>query len=622
MAKKQSSANARNVHKRKFRRRAGPFCWLLSICAFGALAYFIFELIRLDILPVYMMIIICLVVILTTPLLIRFWLFRTRRPISRYFTGAIVVLMAAAYGLGGRYIADTSVMLDKVTDLTDKMANTVTVYAMVNAMDSEKDLDQADLGVMTEAEPQGTSGLLESLDKKGIHPNTIEYSSVFEMVDDLYNGNVAAIALPEQLHDALNEAANDENRYNALTTFTNTVDQYIYYTERDESMKNEPDPVSNIMRDPFAVLISGNDSYGTLNSVSRSDVNMLVAVNPQTAKILMVSLPRDTYTAITCKKSPSACESIDGQFDKLTHSGLFGVGATESSIEDLLDVPINYTVRLNFSSLINIVDAIGGVDVEVEPGLEVETFYANGTEGVKAGINHLNGERALAFARERHAYEDGDNQRVRNQQIVMKALIRSMISPSMVANYPKVMEALSTAFETNMSAKEIKRLITLELTRFPDWDIQSVSLMNTAATEYSPSNQSYSSVTLADTGQLETVHNLIMDVLEGRNIELPDIMASSSGVFHTSDGEGVPSQEIYTQLQTDYYDPYGGYQNEWSSYTQEEIPENGYEQQPEQPDLYDPYAPLDPSISQGGESEPDSDGYSHYSPDIFVEPLP
>ena len=131
---------------------------------------------------------------------------------------------------------------------------------------------------------------------------------------------------------------------------------------------------------------------------------MLVAINPKTAEILMVSLPRDTYTEITCKKNQTACEGLQGQFDKLTHSGLYGVGTTESTVEDLLDVPINYTVRLNFSSLINIVDAIGGIEVEVEPGLEVETFYANGTEGVKAGWNHLDGERALAFSRERHAY--------------------------------------------------------------------------------------------------------------------------------------------------------------------------------------------------------------------------
>lgn len=619
MAKKQVK------QKRKFRRRAGVICWILSLLLFIAMGYCIFELIRLDVLPVYMMILICLAMIILTLLLIRFWLFKTRRPVSRYFTGFLVLLFLAAYGIGGRYIADTSVMLDRVTDLTDKMANTVTVYAMVNNMDSERDLDGVTLGVMTQEEPEGTSGLLSELNKKGISPQTVEYESVYQMVDDLYNGQVAAIALPEQLHDALNEAANDENRYNALTTFTNVVDQYIYYTDRDETMKNPSDPVGNIMKDPFVVLISGNDSYGTLNNVSRSDVNMLVAVNPTTAQILMVSLPRDTYTEITCKKNPSACESLGGQADKLTHSGLYGVGTTESSVEDLLDVPVNYTVRLNFSSLINIVDAIGGIDVEVEPGLEVETFYSNGTEGVQAGINHLNGERALAFSRERHAYQDGDNQRVRNQQLVMKSLIRAMISPTMIANYPKVMEALSTAFETNMSAREIKRLITMELTRFPDWNIQSVSLMNSSSMEFSPSVQNYVSVTLADTGQLETVHNLIMDVLNGSPVNVPDIWSTSSGEFHVSEASGSGYQTEPEGYTSPYEENNSGqsYQDNVFDYSwseqQVDTPFGTLDQDQVSDELVNPdFGSHDADHNQDHES----DSQDHFVPDVYVEPLP
>jgi len=165
----------------------------------------------------------------------------------------------------------------------------------------------------------------------------------------------------------------------------------------------------------------------------------------------MISLPRDSYIPVSCKKNYNACAAVAGQSDKLTHTGWYGIGTTESTIEDYLGIEVNYTVRVNFSSLINIVDAIGGIDVYVEPGLEVDRFFANGTEGVKAGMNHLEGERALAFARERHAYLDGDLQRTKNQQIVLRAMLKRLLSPSMVMNYPKVMEALSTAFDTNMS---------------------------------------------------------------------------------------------------------------------------------------------------------------------------
>lgn len=549
--------------KRRFRRHAGLLCWLGGLLTAAALLYFIIELIRLDVLPMYMLLLVMLITLIVTFLVLRFWLIRSRRPVSRLFAGILAVCLLCVYVMGGRFVSETNQMLSAVTNLTEKVANTVTVYAMINNVEKPGELNGATMGVMSADEPQGTSGLLDQLSKQNVHPQTVEYTSVYEMVDDLYAGKVDTIALPEQFHDSLNEAANDENRYNALTTFTNVVDQYIYYTDRDESTINRSNPVNNTATDPFIVLISGNDSYGTLNTVSRSDVNMLAVVNPKTAQVLIVSIPRDTYTAITCKKNPNACASVSGQFDKLTHSGIYGIAATESTVEDLLDIPINYTVRLNFSSLINIVDAMGGVDVEVEPGLEVETFYANGTEGVQAGINHLNGERALAFSRERHAYIDGDNQRVRNQQILIKAIISRMMSPTMVTSYPQVMKALSTAFETNMSTREIKQLLTLELTRFPNWNIQSVALSNNSSMEYSPSVGDYTSVTVADAGQIAYVHDLIEEVLAGNPVTAEEAINYSSGYPYYTDVDMGTSGYDYSYSGQDTADDSG-----WSGYGQ------------------------------------------------------
>lgn len=622
MSSKKSSGK-RTVKKRKLRKRPGVLCWLAAAAVMAAMVFCLYELLKLNVLPVLMVIAVCLIAFLITFFLLRFWLLRSRRPVSRLIAGTLSVILGVGFLVGGRYLNDTDRMLENVTDLTDKVANTVTVYAMVDDYEDLGELKGKTLGVMSSSEPQGTSGLLEQIQKKGVNTNNIEFDNVYALVDALYSHSVDAIALPEQFHDALNEAANDENKYNALTTFTNVLDQYIYYTERDQVTLNPSDPVRNVTRDPFVVLISGNDSYGTLNSISRSDVNMLVAVNPKTAQILMVSMPRDTYMPITCKKNQSACASVSGQSDKMTHSGLYGVGATESSVEDFLDIPINYTVRLNFSSLINIVDAIGGVDVEVDPGLEVDTFYANGTEGVHAGTNHLDGERALAFSRERHAYVDGDNQRVRNQQIVMKALIRAMISPSMAANYPKVMQALSTAFETNMSAKEIKSLIAFELSRFPAWNIQSVAMVNEQSTEFSPALGDYAAVTLADTGQVQEVKALIQNVLNGGKVEPVDLNAYSSGQYAVETQNGpvntITDDEIYQSMQSGQYNSYQqdysySYGTDASSAWQSETTwDGGYAQDQS---TYDYSVTTEPDPSAGSHDE-----NQVIHPDITYEPL-
>lgn len=600
MATKNNPKKSAAARRRKKKLRwPGLLAWLLSFAAIGAAGYFVFQLIRINILPTVMLLVVLLIVVLLMIVCVMCWLLKTRRMWAKIVMGVIVCALGVSFGVGGYYLSATDEMFAQVTNLTDKQANTVSIYAMSETGLTEPGqlTEQSTLGTLPSMDAQGTQGAIEQLASKGAHPEQVEYSDPFSLVDALYAGEVTAIAFPEQYHDQVYEAANDYNKYNALTTFTNTIDTYIYYTDRDRSSINTPDPVANIMMDPFVVLISGNDSYGSIHTASRSDVNMLVCVNPSTAQILIVSIPRDTYTPITCKKNPTACESVSGEDDKLTHSGIYGVAATESTVEDLLDITINYYVRVNFSSLINIVDAIGGIDVEVEPGLEVDRFYANGTEGVHAGINHLNGERALAFARERYAYVDGDNQRIKNQQIVLKAMIRAMMSPQMVVNYPNVMKALSTAFDTNMSDQEIKSLITLELARFPDWNIQTFAIPGSSQTEYSASLQDLTSVTVVSQQALDTARDLIEALERGEMIDTASVQASLPAGVDTT--QPAPEEaDPYGQNavedpygQSDYRDPYGqsGYQDPYG--------QNGYADPNVQGGDYCTLYPWDPACA-------------------------
>lgn len=601
-------ASSKKSKKQNRRRRPGPLSWLLWLASVAGVVWFLYQLIRINILPGQLLLLLSGILVVLTTLLSMIWLVYTRRRFTKFIMGFLVCAIGAGSFVGGGMLQSTDDMFSQVTNLTDKQVNSVTIYAMKDSQITEpKQLGSTTtLGTASAVDLTGTTGMLNELEKAGASPQIVNYDNVYELVDALYNGEVNAIAFPEIAHDALYEQANDYNKYNALTTFTNVVDNYLYYTDRDPSSINRPDPVANIMTDPFTVLVSANDSYGTIGSNSRSDVNMLVTVNPKTAQVLMVNIPRDSYLPVSCKKNQTACEMVSGMEDKLTHTGLFGIGTTESTVEDAFGITINYYVRVNFSSLINIVDAVGGIDVEVEPGLEVETFYANGTEGVHAGTNHLDGERALAFARERHAYVDGDMQRIRNQSIVLKALLKSLLSPKMVVRYPEVMKALSTAFDTNMSANEIKSLLTLEVSRFPRWNLQSYALVGEPVEAWSPSAGQNLSVTMLNDAEIQKADALIRQVESGQTINLTqadqpvETDEYETNVNHNYIDNEVDHTDLYNQdgtvtqpIQSDpyggqdndsVYDPYGGY--------------GGYDDSDSHGTYADPYSPYEqPSTS-------------------------
>lgn len=580
--------------------------WLFVIILIAAIGYVGYEAFRLGIFSTMQLLIgygvLALVLVLFCCLLIK-------RYYHQWVKGVVMVLSLAiscVCGLGGYYLQTTGDFFASITmtdtnpltnkndpnaavinsaDVLNQMAMTVTTYAMQGSnIHSPSELNGQVVGVVSALDEQGTNGALDQLYASGVQLQLQQYDNAYALVDALYNNEVAAIIFPEQFHEELLDAANDFNQYNALTTFTNVVDQYIYYEPVPEEMKNPADEVPDITKDPFTILISGSDSYGNLSVTSRSDVNMLVSVNPVSHQVLMVSLPRDSYIPFSCKKNQTACAAVAGQNDKLTHSGMYGIGTTESTIEDYLGVEINYTVRVNFSSLINIVDAIGGIDVEVEPGLEVETFYANGTEGVHAGTNHLEGERALAFARERHAYLSGDNQRVINQQLVLKALLQKMMSPTMVVNYPNFIRALSTAFTTNMPGSQIKQLIGLEISSFPDWNIQSYALSGDSDTLFCPSMGVNASVLINYENTVTTAKELLQDLLAGETIDTTSLNSEAAEpnteTPETTDpNAGQGTEEYPIENQYPVYDyTYGQDQD------QNFVEEPGYED----PGYYDP----------------------------------
>ena len=267
----------------------------------------------------------------------------------------------------------------------------------------------------------------------------------------------------EELHDELiflsnsnYEILKDENR--AFRKNTRILFSIPVAVKSDDFAKR-----INVTEDPFNIYISGVDTRGDISELSRSDVNMLVTVNPETREILLTSIPRDSYVELHTYE----------MMDKLTHSGIYGVDETIKTVEDWLGVEINYYFRVNFKMLVSLVDAIDGITVDVPKAFKSTYWNYSFTEGE----NQLDGKAALAFVRERKSLEGEDEERGRNQQRVLKAIIKKVTgSKVLLTNYASILDAVESQMETSLSNKEISSLVKMQLNDMSKWTIKTISI--------------------------------------------------------------------------------------------------------------------------------------------------
>ena len=236
---------------------------------------------------------------------------------------------------------------------------------------------------------------------------------------------------------------------------------------------------TDVSKKPFIIYLSGVDTRGSskIQEKALSDVNMVVIVNPKTEKILMVNVPRDYYLPL---------EGDKNKMDKLTHAGSKGVSCSMKTLEALFDIEFNYYAKVNFKSVVDIVDHLGGITVDSD--VAFSSCFAL-TEDVyyhfKKGENKLTGLSALAFARERESLAGGDRDRGKHQQMVIKAIIEKATSPSNLtpSKISKFVDCITENTNTNISYDEISTLVKLQLDKMPSWDIQSTSVDGTGSTE-------------------------------------------------------------------------------------------------------------------------------------------
>lgn len=211
---------------------------------------------------------------------------------------------------------------------------------------------------------------------------------------------------------------------------------------------------------PYAVFISGIDTYGDVASVSRSDVNIVVVINPQTHKVLLINTPRDYYVQL---------HGTTGVRDKLTHAGIYGIDMSRQTLEDLYQTPIDYSVRVNFTSLLKIIDTIGTINVYSDYA------FSSGQYKFSQGYNQLDSKSALEFSRNRKSFENGDRTRGQNQQRVMEAIISKVNDPRSLLKYQEIIKSLDGSFQTNANSEEVAALLKQQMNTLGSWKTESIS---------------------------------------------------------------------------------------------------------------------------------------------------
>lgn len=268
---------------------------------------------------------------------------------------------------------------------------------------------------------------------------------------------------------------------------------------------------SKLTEESFVLYVSGIDTRsGLMLDRSLSDVNIVITVNPKTKNILMSTIPRDYYVQL---------HGTTGLPDKLTHAGsLGGVQLSMSTIGDLLNVNFDRYIRVNFNFVINLVDAIGGITVYSDVDYDI-TAHTDKSCTFHPGNNNVDGKCALAFARERYAYSDGDRHRGRNQeQVIEKIFAKVTSSSTLISKYSSILNALSGSFDTNISTEDITSLANMQLSDMAKWTVNTYNLDGSGGMAYTYSYPSqYLYVMYPDQTTVDTAKQKIQEVLTGQS---------------------------------------------------------------------------------------------------------
>lgn len=472
---------------------------IFSISMLGVVIYNeLFSLKFMIPLGIFTFLIVYVIVFILNKRLLKKWV----KNIFSFFAILIILLDIIMMFLGTK----TLKFLSSITD-TGYRVETYGVYVLKDS--SIKDissLDEKDIGILEVKDKDNINKVVDKIEKD-IVIGTKEIDGIDKLVNSLIDGEVDAIIFEISYEKILRDEYEEDFKKIKLLKSYDIVDNI-------DTIKSDVD----ITKDPFVVYVSGIDTTGNISSKARSDVNLLIAVNPSTGNILMVNTPRDYYVTLHSY----------GKKDKLTHSGIYGIEESLYTLSDLYDIEIDYYVRANFTSVIKMIDALDGIKVDVPVKFceqnSDRSFKKEDLICLDKGYQTLNGEQALALARHRKTLPTGDRARGNNQMLVLEAMINKAMSPKILTKYSSMISALQGRVTTNVTTDEMYRFAKKQLKSGISWKFTK---LNAKGSDLRGSCYSVGSakayVMEPDEGYIEVIKETIDNLMNGKeNIKVEE----------------------------------------------------------------------------------------------------
>lgn len=476
-----------NKRKKKQSNKLDVFFKLIAFAFVVITIIFYISVLKMDLLPgLYVTIFTIAEIVFTLAMVIG--LVKKHRTYKLTILCFIIVLF-----LSGIYIYVTNYTLatsDFLGNVFQERAETEDYYVVVRKTSSYDSVD--DIANKTVYFFQIEDDVQSELENK-VDVQFEAQNSLTELGNNLLDEEVDVIFISSSQYAILSEEIeNFESDTKIIYTATHEIEKIIGTAGNFNSKYTVENGIFNVM-------ISGIDTSGNIRNVGRSDANIVVTINTNTHEVLLTSIPRDYYVTLHGKQAK----------DKLTHSGIYGINETVTTVEDLLGIDINYYVRVNFSTVVELVDTLGGIEVYSDYDFTRGNYHFN------KGYNYIYGDAALVFSRERQSFAAGDNQRVKNQQHVIEAIMRKVLNSSTIlTKYTSILNALEDNFQTNIAQSEISSLVKDQLNNMSSWTIKTNALTGTGAsrTTYSLGNN-YSYVMIPDSDSVDEAKQEIKDVM-------------------------------------------------------------------------------------------------------------
>ena len=424
---------------------------------------------------------------------------RLRRWIKNIFSllTIIVITIEVLFCIYGTQAFE---LLNKITD-TGIRVETYGVYVNVGSSYNDiKDLTNKTITYLHMEDDTETSTALDKLNKETNLEYTLDSKdSLEDLIKYLSDNKTDAIFMSKSYEDIVKEEyEEDYNNLKLIYSF-----DIVNYVKTETSGKD-------VTKDTFTVYISGIDTSGKVGTKARTDVNILLSVNPKTHQILLINTPRDYYVPL----------KTSGKNDKLTHSGIYGLEESIGTIEKLYDVDIDYYVRINFTSFIKIINALGGIEVDVSKSFCEQDSKRNFDNQIclKKGKQKLNGEQALAYARHRKTLPKGDMSRGENQMDILEAIMKKAMSPAIIKGYSGLINALSGNVITNMSTDTMTSFAKKQLSKNTEWNFTSISATGVSQNKpcYSLGNAK-ASVVVPDQSSIDDIKNALKNIYNDKS---------------------------------------------------------------------------------------------------------